>query len=48
MECLKRFLAKPAEQLNDLNTVIPAIIDSNDVQAALKLVKSIIKAELIK
>ena len=31
MECLKQFLDSPATQLNDLNTVIPAIIDKNNV-----------------
>jgi len=48
MECLKRFIDQPATQLNDLNTIIPAIIDKNDVSAAIKLVKALIKADLVK
>ena len=48
MECLKRFLDQPATQLNDLNTIIPAIIDKNDVSAAIKVVKALVKADLVK
>jgi hypothetical protein len=48
MECLKRFIDQPATQLNDLNTIIPAIIDKNDVSATIKLVKALIKADLVK
>ena len=48
MECFKRFLSNPTEKLNDLNQIIPAIIDSNDVGAAIKLIKALLKSELVK
>ena len=48
MECLKRFLASPTEHLNDLNQIIPAIIDSIDVAAAIKLIKVLLKSEIVK
>jgi len=48
MECLKRFIEQPATQLNDLNTIIPAIIDTKDVASAIKIVKALVKADLVK
>lgn len=47
MECLKSFIASPTNHLNDLNAIIPAIIEKNDVKSATKLVKAIIESDLV-
>jgi len=35
---LKQFLKEPASHLNDLNKIIPALIDANDIAKAQKLI----------
>ena len=41
MECLKPFLKEPASHLNELNQIIPALIDANDISKAQKLIKAV-------
>lgn len=47
MECLKQFLANPTKHLNDLNVIIPVIIQQNDIDSATLLLNSIIEANLV-
>ena len=43
MECLKTFCKDPVGRLNDLNVIVPKIIESNDVKAAITLVEALTK-----
>ena len=47
MECFKRFLDRPTANLNDLNLIIPAILEKSDVKSAAKLLNALIKADLV-
>lgn len=47
MECFKKFVAKPADNLNSLNSIIPSLIESMDLTKIAQLNDVIRDSELI-
>lgn len=43
MECLAAFCKDPAGNLNDLNVIVPKIIEATNIKAAITLVESLTK-----
>ena len=47
MECFEKFVAKPADNLNSLNSIIPSLIESMDLTKIAQLNAVIRDSELI-
>lgn len=43
MECLDAFCTDPVGRLNDLNVIVPKIIETTNVKAAITLIESLTK-----
>ncbi len=43
MECLDAFCEDPVARLNDLNVIVPKIIETTNIEAAITLLESLTK-----